>query len=124
MLKDKIKIRPEAEKDIRELGSKHLQLGVLRVLQELIKNPYKGKHLVYQELQYGDLSDCYRWLVFGPNYSDAQCIVYRVTKDHIPEIITVAPRKGSEAYKITLKRLGRPSRPYGKSRPKKWYKPS
>jgi mRNA-degrading endonuclease RelE of RelBE toxin-antitoxin system len=98
--------RPEANEDIRNLGSTALKLEVLMHLRKLEDDPFLSRPL--QDFpDTGDLSDCRKVYIGDRTYR----IVYRLLPDeHRPtkiDVITVGPREASEVYLEAISRLGR-----------------
>jgi hypothetical protein len=102
----KVIARPEAQQEIRGLGSNALKLEVAMLLIRLENDPYLGRPLGNLP-GVGDLSDCMKIFVDERRYR----IIYRLLPESEnpthADVIIVGKRAQLEVYIEAVKRLGR-----------------
>jgi hypothetical protein len=102
-----LQIRPEAEQDMRDLGSAALQLEAAKLLLRLEQDPrFRGLPLDVHPTV-GDLSDCRKLLFNNARHR----IVFRLLRGKnnstIADIIAIGPRANLAVYEQAVRRLGR-----------------
>lgn len=99
-------LRPEANEDLRTLGSASAKLEAAMYLVKLETHPWEGKPLQYFATV-GDLSDCFKLYIDERLHRIVYRLLPNTRRPQGVDVIAIGPRAEREVYKVAVARLGR-----------------